>query len=126
MVGLKQTCIELNHSQRYSGKSSYSFLKSLTLAIHSLFAYSNTILKFISFVGFMVSFVSFCSAIYFMTKHYYIGHSVSGWASLIVSIFFSTGLIMLSIGTLGIYIGYIFQETKKRPLYLIEEIIESP
>ena len=92
----------------------------MKLALDSVIAHSNKPLKLAVKFGFLVSFTSVCFAIWFMLRYFFYSIEVEGWTSIIVSIYFTTGLIVGSIGLIGLYINKIFEEVKKRPLYIIE------
>ncbi len=120
--GFKRIEIEIKHSQRKKGESSYSFSKLLNLAVDSIVAHSNKPLKLSVKLGFALSFISLIYAIWLIVKYFVWSIPVVGWTSIIVSIYFIAGLIIGNIGMLGIYIGKIFDEVKGRPLYLIDEV----
>ncbi|MDP5083265.1 MAG: hypothetical protein NWP61_03365, partial [Rickettsiaceae bacterium] len=122
-LGFKSTAIDITHQKRLSGKSSYSFSKLINFAINSLISYSNKPLKYMVFLGFLISFMSFIYGSFILIKYAYWGSAILGWSSLIVSMYFLSGTIILSIGILGIYIGKIFNETKSRPLYIVNETL---
>lgn len=122
-MGFKHITIPIAHAQRYQGKSAYNFMKSFTYGIDSITAYTNRPLTLSIQFGFIISLVSFLIGVLLIIRHYYMKVSIIGWTSLVVTIFFSTGLIIADLGIIGTYIGKIFNETKKRPLYIIRETI---
>jgi glycosyltransferase involved in cell wall biosynthesis len=122
-MGFKQTVIDVKHDQRAEGDSSYNFKKRWALAKDIIIAQSNKPLKFSVTVGILVSLLSFIYAIYLIVRYYVAGITVTGWTSLIVSIFFMSGLILMNIGIVGLYLGKTFDETKNRPIYLVKEVI---
>ena len=73
-------------------------------------------------VGSIMSFSSFGYSIYLILQYLINGSPVEGWTSVMVSIYFLSGLILLTLGILGIYIGKIFEEAKNRPLYIVQEM----
>ena len=124
-LGFKQTSLNVKHAKRKEGKSSYTLAKRLRLASHVITSQSNKpLLIFLGF-GFITAFCSFAYAFSILLRYFFFGISMVGWASVIVSIFFFGGLILVNLGIVGLYIGYLFNEIKSRPLYLIREIINK-
>jgi len=72
--------------------------------------------------GFIISFLSFIASIWLVGKYYMYGVEIEGWTSVMVSLYFIAGLIFINLGFVGLYIGKIFNETKSRPLYLIDQL----
>lgn len=124
-LGYKQTALDVEHNERYEGKSSYDFKKRFKMASDILFSQSDKILKFIVGLGFLITIFSSLFIIYQIIRHFISATSVMGWASIIVSIFFMGGLIMSVIGIVGLYVGNIFMQVKYRPLYLIRDILNG-
>jgi polyisoprenyl-phosphate glycosyltransferase len=122
-LGFNQVYVNINHAKRYSGKSSYSLLRMVRLASHTITALSNKPLLISVQIGSLIALLSFAYGIYLILKYLFLGISVTGWTSLMVSIYFLAGMILMNIGILGIYIGKIFDEVKKRPLYVIKQKI---
>jgi dolichol-phosphate mannosyltransferase len=120
-AGYKRVEIEITHAPRESGKSSYTLFKLIDLAIDSIIAHSNKPLKLSIKIGFSLSFLSFLYSAWLVVSYIFWSTPIAGWTSLIVSIYFLAGLIIGSIGMLGLYIGKIFDEVKQRPLYIIQE-----
>jgi len=121
-LGFKFTQIEIEHLPREYGQSSYTFSKLLNLAIDNIISQSNKPLKLSIKFGFFISFASMLFAIYLIGRYFISGIPVAGWTSVMVSIYFIGGLLFANLGLIGLYIGKIFDETKNRPLYVIEEI----
>jgi dolichol-phosphate mannosyltransferase len=120
-AGYKRVEIEITHAPRESGKSSYTLFKLIDLAIDSIIAHSNKPLKLSIKIGFSLSFLSFLYSAWLVVSYIFWSTPIAGWTSLIVSIYFLAGLIIGSIGMLGLYVGKIFDEVKQRPLYIIQE-----
>ncbi|MDD5401328.1 MAG: glycosyltransferase [Sulfurimonas sp.] len=123
IVGFKKTEIDVEHDARAYGESSYTLSKMINLAIDSIISHSNKPLKLIIQLGLLVSVLSFFVAVGLTVAHYTYGFSVEGWTSLMVSMFFLFGILFGIIGTIGLYIGKIFDQVKNRPLYIVDEII---
>ena len=122
-VGFKRTDIEIEHAKREEGKSSYTFQKLFDLAIDSIVSQSNKPLKVSIKVGCITSALSFLYATWLFIRYFLYSVHVTGWTSVMVSIYFIAGLIFANMGILGLYIGKTFEETKQRPLYIIQEVV---
>jgi dolichol-phosphate mannosyltransferase len=121
-VGYHSTSIEVEHANRESGTTSYSFSKLLSLAFNTIISFSNKPLKLFVKFGMLVSFVSFLVGCYYIYEAINNKIAVLGFTSIIVSIWFLSGIIITTIGITGIYIGKIFDQTKNRPVFIIDEI----
>jgi len=122
-VGYKSTSIIVEHAPRESGTTSYSFSKLVSLAFNTIISFSNKPLKIFVKFGMLISLVSFCVGIYYIYQAMHNEIEVLGFTSIIVSIWFLSGIIITTIGVTGIYIGKIFDQTKNRPVYIIDEIV---
>ncbi len=122
-VGYNTTSVEVEHSSRDSGTTSYSFMKLLSLAFNTIISFSNKPLKIFVKFGLIISVLSVFVGIYYIIEA--INHEIEvlGFTSLIVSIWFLSGVIITTIGVTGIYIGKIFDQTKNRPVFIIDEIV---
>lgn len=120
-VGFKRTEINIEHSQREEGKSSYTFTKLMNLAIDSIVSQSNKPLKLSIKIGFIVAFLSLFYGIVLILRYFIFSIPVEGWTSVMVSIYFIGGLLFANMGILGLYIGKVFDEAKNRPIYIIQE-----
>ena len=121
-MGFKSCFIPIQHKVRFSGASSYTYSKLLKHAIDGITSQSDKLLRIFVNIGLIVSSLSFLS-ILLIAILYFVQGFMSGWASLIVVLLFSTGIILTGIGVLGIYLGKTFEQTKNRPKYLLDEII---
>jgi dolichol-phosphate mannosyltransferase len=123
-MGFKTATIDVVHAERCSGSSSYTLKKQLQLACEIITTQSNKPLVISIKVGCAVTVVSFLYGLLVLYRYFLNGISVTGWTSLIVSICFVGGIIIAEIGVLGLYIGYVFDQTKGRPLYIVRETVE--
>jgi glycosyltransferase involved in cell wall biosynthesis len=121
-IGFKQTFVPVEHKPRFSGNSSYNFLRLINLAMQGWTSHSDKLLRLSVYGGFYLSIVTLLISIYIIILYFIKGFQ-PGWPSLFVAILFSTGLILMSIGVAGIYIGKIFEQSKNRPLYIVDEKI---
>lgn len=124
-TGFRTTAMDVTHAQRPTGHSSYNFRKSLRLSMDTILSFSDKPLWLTVKFGLGLSFLAFGSALYVIYLAYTGRITVLGWASLMVSIWFLSGLLIFFMGIIGIYIGKTYDETKKRPIYIVKEIIND-
>jgi polyisoprenyl-phosphate glycosyltransferase len=118
-MGFPYQTINITHDARYDGKSTYTFAKLWKLATDTIIAYSDKPLRLSVQLGFLISATAFCYGIYLFFRAISVGQLVAGWSSLIVSLYLLSGIIIMILGILGIYIGKVYDELKDRPLYII-------
>lgn len=123
MVGLKSTTVDDVISEREAGQSKYTLKKMLNLAIDGITSFSVKPIYIILYMGILFMVVTLMIALY-VVRALILGTAVSGWASLILSIWFVGGFILIALGIVGLYIGKIYTEVKGRPLYNIQEVLE--
>ena len=120
-VGFKQTAVTYVRDERFAGETKYPLKKMLKFAMDGITTFSYKPLKISTYVGFLVSILSFIYLIVVLCLKLFTDTTVSGWAStLAVSLIFN-GVILMMLGIIGEYIGRIYDETKNRPLYIIRE-----
>lgn len=120
-IGFKSVGVPFEVEERAHGTSKFSYRKLTHLALDGLMSFSTMPLQIWSYIGIIVSVLALAMAGFFLTRTLIFGVDVPGYASLIVSISFFAGIQLLSLGIIGEYIGRIFAEVKRRPLYLIED-----
>lgn len=120
-MGYRTAYVPIQHDERTEGKSTYNIRKLISLGTDVLISQSNKPLRFSIQFGFLVSLVSLIYGVYLFVRYFFLSEPVQGWTSVMVSIYFVSGLIFFNFGIVGLYIGKIFNETKARPLYLIQE-----
>lgn len=123
-LGFKSSIISINHEPRFSGKSSYTFSELIKHSINGIVFNSDKIIRITLKLGFTISLLSILASLLIIIM-YFIQPFQAGWASIIVMILFSTGLIIGSIGIVGLYVGKIFDQSKNRPIFVIDEKINS-
>ncbi len=121
-IGYPSSIVEYERDKRFAGKSKYPFKKMLKFAAEGITSFSVRPIKIAFVLGVLAFLVSILMLIYCVVEHS-LGNTVSGWASLGVSIWAIGGLQMLMLGVVGEYVGKIYLETKHRPKYIIESII---
>lgn len=122
-IGLSSTTVDDVISERTAGTSKYTLAKMLNLALDGITSFSVKPIYSIIYMGIFFIFVCFAIAIY-VIHALVAGTAVPGWASLILSIWLVGGLVLISIGVVGVYIGRIYKEVKGRPLYNVKETLE--
>ena len=122
-LGFKRTYVEIEHAERESGTSSYNFKRLIQLAMDNIASQSNKLLNMSVKLGVFLSLASALYALYLVLRYFMMDEVAPGWTSVMVSIYFIAGLLFANLGLIGFYLGKIFDETKNRPLYVIDEII---
>ncbi|MBA94478.1 MAG: glycosyltransferase [Rickettsiales bacterium] len=120
-VGFNKTAINTYRAKRIKGKSNYSVSQMCSLGLSTIVYFSNKPLTLIIQIGFLISCIAAFFVLYFILRKMVVGTAISGWTSLIVSIFFMGGIQISLIGVLGIYLGQIFYQTKERPNFIIKD-----
>jgi polyisoprenyl-phosphate glycosyltransferase len=120
-VGFDPAYIDGDHAERFAGKSAYSLAKAVNIAIEGISSQSNRPLRLSIQFGFFLSVASLLYALWLAIKYFVSGVAVPGWTSVMVSMFFLSGLLFANIGVLGLYLGKVYDAAKKRPLYLVKE-----
>ena len=120
LVGFKNTNVYYKRNARIAGESHYPLKKMLALAIDGITSMSTTPLRIITCLGILVSFLSF-SFIFWVIIGYFLGNTLSGWASLVSVICLLCGFQLISIGIIGEYVGKIYLEVKNRPRFIISK-----
>ena len=124
LVGYKSDIVKYERAERLAGESKYPLKKMLALAWEGVTSLSIQPIRMITWLGAIVFAVSLIFIIYTLIS-FFVGAAVSGWASTLCSIWALGGLQLLAIGVIGEYIGKIYLETKRRPRYIVEEILED-
>ena len=122
MIGLQHTTVDDVISERFAGQSKYTLKKMLRLALNGITAFSVRPLFLIYNIGVLFLAIAFCIGCY-VVYSLVVGTAVQGWSSLILSIYLVGGFILISMGIMGTYIGQIYTEVKRRPLYHVAEIL---
>ncbi|MCI8650779.1 MAG: glycosyltransferase family 2 protein [Anaerotruncus sp.] len=124
MVGYRTEIVEYERGERFAGESKYPLRKMVAFAIEGITSLSTKPLKMITGLGFFIFFMSIAILIYSVVR-WIMGETIIGWASVICSVWAISGLILLSLGIIGEYIGKIYMEAKARPRFLIREVLED-
>ena len=122
MIGLESSTVDDVISERTAGTSKYTLKKMLSLALDGITSFSVRPIYLILYIGLFFLFLSLVAGVYVV--HALIVHTAyPGWASIMLSLWLIGGVIMLSIGVVGVYVGKIYTEVKNRPLFNIREIV---
>jgi dolichol-phosphate mannosyltransferase len=124
-LGFPVVYVDVEHGERYAGESAYSFSRLWKLAVDTIIAFSDKPLRLAVRFGFMMAGFALCYGIYILAQSLLHGYPVVGWSSLFVSLYFIGGIIIALLGILGVYLGKTFDETKKRPLYVIRRTTDD-
>jgi glycosyltransferase involved in cell wall biosynthesis len=122
-TGFKSTAIIVEHASRESGTTSYTFSKLISLAFNTIISYSNKPLKIFVKFGMLISLLSILGGVVNLVLYFEGKIKVSGYSSLIISIWFLSGILITVVGVVGIYVGKVFEQTKNRPPFIIDKIV---
>lgn len=123
-LGFRQAVIDVEHNERYAGKTGYTLKKRINMAIELLTSQSDNILKFFVGFGFSISLISFITLIALVIYHFLADVTI-GWTSSIATTVLVGGIIVMVMGVVGIYVGNIFMQVKERPLYVVRQILNN-
>lgn len=124
MLGYRSTSVFYQRGERFAGESKYPLKKMLAFALEGITSLSTKPLRLITFLGFFIFLVSLIMLLYSLFQ-WISDNTVLGWASVICSVWAIGGLILLSVGVVGEYIGKIYLETKKRPRFKVSEFVNT-
>lgn len=122
-LGFKQAKVLYERSKRVEGETKYPFKKMLSFALEGITSFTVYPIRLISFLGILIAFISLMVFIYYFMGRFW-GNALPGYVSIICSIWLLGGLQLLAIGVIGEYIGKTYLETKRRPRYIIETILD--
>lgn len=124
MIGYKSAIVEYEQCARFAGESKYTLKKMISFAIEGITSLSVRPIRYIALLGLVTFLISMGMLIYTIIS-WWVGKAIAGWASVMCSVWAIGGLILLALGIIGEYIGKVYLETKSRPRYLIQEILED-
>lgn len=124
MIGFRSTQVTYERAERFAGESKYPLKKMLSFAFDGITSLSVTPIRFVTLLGGIVFLVSLLTGVYALLAKLF-GQAVTGWTSLMISIWLIGGIQLLSLGLIGEYIGKIYKETKRRPKYHVETVLEA-
>ncbi|MEI6899769.1 MAG: glycosyltransferase family 2 protein [Bacteroidota bacterium] len=124
-MGFKHSCIYYQQNERNSGKSSFTFMKLIKLAIDSFVSFSFAPIRFISYLGVIVSLIGFIYSLVLIFNKLFLGIGPTGWTSIMVVVLFLGGIQLITLGIIGEYVWRGVEESRSRPLYIIAEEING-
>lgn len=124
MIGLTHGVVYYARKERLAGVSKYPWRRMASFAWEGVTSLSARPIRLIAQMGMFISFISGLMLIWSIVRHF-IGETVVGWTSLVVSLWFLGGLILLSVGVIGEYVAKIYLEVKRRPRYLVQDFIDG-
>ena len=124
-MGFRTSVLDVTHAPRPSGRSAYTPLRLLRYALQSLTSHSTLLLRLAVALGFFYVLAAALGIAYLLASYFFYDYR-AGWASTIVLLLGSTGVILMAIGVLGIYLGNIFDQVRGRPCYLVGETANLP
>ncbi len=119
-VGFKQTALEYVRDERFAGETKYPFKKMLKFALDGITSFSYKPLKIASYLGFALSAFSFVYLIIVLYQKLFTSNTIAGWTSTLAANLLFNGITLMMLGIMGEYIGRIYDESKRRPLYVIK------
>jgi polyisoprenyl-phosphate glycosyltransferase len=122
-IGFRQVAVPYERAPRLAGETKWNYLKLLNLSIEGITSFSIAPLRAASYVGLITATIAVIYGLYMAGRTILFGNPVAGYPSLLVIILFLGGVQLLSLGVIGEYVGRIFNETKERPLYLVDSIL---
>lgn len=120
LIGFQTGCVYYSRHERMAGESKYPLKKMVSFAWDGITSFSNRPITIIAFLGALITILSFIGIIYVLVEKLRGGSALSGWTSLMISVWFIGGVQLLSIGVIGEYVGKTYMESKHRPRYNIE------
>jgi glycosyltransferase involved in cell wall biosynthesis len=120
-LGFNQTGIEYPVHTRRTGKSKYTLGKMMSFALEGITSFSILPLRISAVLGLIISFCAFLYTLYALLAKFYLHTAIPGWTSILISILFLGGMQLIFLGLIGEYLGKLFIESKKRPVYIIKE-----
>ena len=122
MIGFETDVVYYQRHERFAGESKYPLGKMLSFAVEGITSFSTKPIRMITGLGFFIFSVSIALLIYFLIV-WALGYTVTGWTTIVISVWGIGGLQLLALGVIGEYIGKTYLEVKKRPRYKIESIL---
>ena len=120
-VGFRQVAVTYARAPRQAGESKYPLLKMLRFAVDGIASFSTRPLRLATYLGFLSSIIALGGIVYALAVRLLSNRWVAGWAATFVAILFVGGIQLISVGVIGEYVGRIYGEVKRRPLYVIQE-----
>jgi len=120
-LGFSQVAVPYTRATRFAGTTKYPLLKMLRLATDGILSFSITPLRLATWTGFAASGLAILGILYALYAHFFAAHLVRGWTSSLIAVLFIGGVQLICLGIIGEYVGRIYGESKRRPLYFVRE-----
>ena len=124
-IGYRQTGVPYRRDARYAGESKYPARKLIRLGLDGITSFSTAPIKLVTAIGFVLVVFCFGVLVWSLYVRFFTPHHPQGWTSVIAVVLLLGGVQLLSLGVIGQYVARIFDETKQRPLYLVDEVVEN-
>lgn len=121
-VGFRQEALLYERDERFAGKSKYPYRKMIEFALDGLTSFSTAPLRLATWLGYSASILAFVYLCYVIVQKFF-GHTVQGWATIMVTLLFLGGVQLICLGIMGEYLGRVFNEIKPRPVYIVDEAL---
>ena len=122
-VGFKQVFVEYQAEERFAGQTKYSFSKMLGFALDGITSFSAVPLRLATYLGLVMAFFSFIYIIYAVCIRFFTNQAIAGWTSVLVAVLLIGSVQLIFLGIIGEYLSRVFDESKKRPLYIVTKKI---
>lgn len=122
LIGYKTDCVYYDRAERFAGESKYPLTKMLNFAVDGITSFSIKPVRLIGVIGIIFLLMAIIISIYVLYR-YFTNHTIEGWTTLILSLWFIGGVVLLALSIIGEYIGKIYMEVKQRPRFNIETIL---
>jgi dolichol-phosphate mannosyltransferase len=119
-LGFESTTVEFERAERHAGESSYTFRSLMRLGLDGLFFQTTVLLRYVVYLGFLVALAGAALATYYVVVYLTADRIPSGFTSIAVLLLLLVGFLITSLGIVGLYVGRIFEQGKRRPLYVVE------
>jgi glycosyltransferase involved in cell wall biosynthesis len=124
-IGFPTKAIDYERAPRHSGETKWNYWKLINLSIEGVTSFTTLPLRISSWVGFTVALVSFVYGVWLLTRTLLFGDPVAGFPTLMLTLLFLGGAQLIALGVIGEYLGRVFNETKRRPLFIVESVVWS-
>ena len=124
MLGFRTATVEYERGERVAGESKYPLKKMIAFAIEGITSLSNRPIRYVTVLGLLCGLLGVAMGVYVLVSLFR-GHTVAGWASIMMSVWLLGGLQLVALGLIGEYVGKIYMETKRRPKFILEEYLHE-
>ena len=120
-VGFRTTSVNYHRAPRQAGQTTWSYVRLWRFALDGILSFSDAPLRIASYLGLVVSLMSFLYALNLLVQTLLFGNPVKGYPSLMVALLFLGGVQLMALGVIGEYLGRVYDESKGRPVYIVRE-----